>query len=482
MTLYDELKEYCASDVYPFHMPGHKRRAAWLCDPRRIDLTEIDGFDNLHHAEGILRDAEMRAARLFKSSETHFLVNGSTAGILSAIGACTLPGKTLLMARNSHRSAFNAAALNRVTCAYLSPSDMAVPCDINGRISPEQVERALGRSEQVCAVFLTSPTYDGVVSDVAGIAEAAHRHGIPLIVDEAHGAHFGMHPLFPESSVKLGADVVIHSLHKTLPALTQTALIHVNGDLVDRARLRRLLSVYQTSSPSYVLMASIDQCIHLLSEEGPALFDAFAQRLDHFYRETELKHLSLLRTDDPSRILIRPPASSPDREESREQAAMHLYHTLRRRFRLQPEMASVSYVLMLSSVCDDDTGFTRLKDALLTLDLEYEDTLRKADLSVPKKEGYEDIAGGDGISPDMCYTLAQALDARTDTVPFASSEGRISAEFLTLYPPGIPLLLPGERITASIIHRALILREKGYSLPGPADRSLRTIQVCKEIP
>ena len=182
MTLYDELKEYCASDVYPFHMPGHKRRAAWLCDPRRIDLTEIDGFDNLHHAEGILRDAEMRAARLFKSSETHFLVNGSTAGILSAIGACTLPGKTLLMARNSHRSAFNAAALNRVTCAYLSPSDMAVPCDINGRISPEQVERALGRSEQVCAVFLTSPTYDGVVSDVAGIAEAAHRHGIPLIV------------------------------------------------------------------------------------------------------------------------------------------------------------------------------------------------------------------------------------------------------------------------------------------------------------
>ena len=197
MTLYDELKEYCASDVYPFHMPGHKRRAAWLCDPRRIDLTEIDGFDNLHHAEGILRDAEMRAARLFKSSETHFLVNGSTSGILSAIGACTLPGKTLLMARNSHRSAFNAAALNRVTCAYLSPSDMAVPCDINGRISPEQVERALGRSEQVCAVFLTSPTYDGVVSDVAGIAEAAHRHGIPLIVDEAHGAHFGMHPLFP---------------------------------------------------------------------------------------------------------------------------------------------------------------------------------------------------------------------------------------------------------------------------------------------
>ena len=476
MNLYDALTEYTASDAYPFHMPGHKRRAASLCDPQAIDITEIDGFDNLHHAEGILLESQIRAAKLYGSDETHFLVNGSTAGILSAIGACILPGSCLLMARNSHRSAFNAAALSRAKCAYLYPSppscSLSLYFGINGPIDPAQVELALAHTEDVRAVFLTSPTYDGVVSDVAKIAEIVHRHNLPLIVDEAHGAHFGMHPVFPESSVKLGADLVIHSLHKTLPALTQTALIHVNGSLVDRARLRRLLSVYQTSSPSYVLMASIDRCVRLLSENGRSLFDAYAERLCRFYRETRLTHLTLLRTDDPSRILIHPPSS-----------AMELYHTLRGRFHLQPEMASVFHVLMLSCVSDDDEGFSRLSDALEILDREYgkegeranpEPLLRPEDFPA-------DECGPGAVRPDIVCTIAEALDAKSVKVPFASSEGRVSAEFLLLYPPGIPLLAPGERIHQDLIRRAAYLRQKGYSLQGPEDFSLNTIRILPSM-
>ena len=514
MNLYESLTEYCSTDAYPFHMPGHKRRAAFLCDPASIDITEIDGFDNLHHAGSLLQEAQMRAATLYGSSETHFLVNGSTAGILAAIGACAFPGGCLLMARNSHRSAFNAAALYQVRTAYLYPerygfrtnsgrpdtdmefsrpdtglnsdwpdTDMTAVAlvqakvqgveDINGPIDPAGVEEALSRLEDVCAVFVTSPTYDGVVSDVAEIARIAHRHGVPLIVDEAHGAHFGMHRLFPASSVTLGADLVIHSLHKTLPALTQTALIHVNGSLVDRRRLRYLLSVHQTSSPSYVLMASIDQCVCLLSERGDSLFDAYAARLQRFYQETELTSLSFIKTDDPSRILVRTPDAS----------ALPLYHSLRERFHLQPEMAAVSYVLLLSSVCDDDEGLSRLSEALLTLDAAYTAAAAAGKAALPGKPARTGTRSGPACAmPETTArcTIAQALYSRSEAVLFSASEGRVSAEFLMLYPPGVPLLVPGERIPAETIRFTLEMQQHGYTLTGPADYSLQQIRVIQE--
>ena len=487
MNLYDALTQYSSTDAYPFHMPGHKRRAAHLCDPALSDITEIDGFDNLHHAEGILKEAQERAAALYGSSETHFLVNGSTAGILSAIGACTRPDSCLLMARSSHRSAYNAAALNRVRTAWLYDP-----------VDPAQVEAALERQTDVCALVLTSPSYDGVVCDVERIAQIAHSHGVILIVDEAHGAHFGMHPCFPESSVKLGADLVIHSLHKTLPALTQTALLHVNGPLADRRRLRYLLSVYQTSSPSYVLMASMDQCIRLLSEQKDTLFAAYADRLWRFYERTKLSHYSFRRTDDPSRILICPPAgfcSAPGEQPSADDfcsalsdgtAAMQLYHTLRERFHLQPEMVSPSHVLMLSSVCDDEEGFRRLSDALLTLDREFAAGIKARHVSkscphaIAPEASFPPSGRQSGESPQTCCTIAAALEERTQAVPFSDSAGYVSAEFLMRYPPGVPLLVPGERITEAIIRRTELLQKCGYSMQGMEDHSLRQIRVISD--
>lgn len=472
MTIYESLTAYCSSDAYPFHMPGHKRRAAFLCDPSSIDITEIDGFDNLHHADGILKEAQERAARLYGSQETHFLVNGSTSGVLAAIGACTRPGDCILMARNSHRSAYNAAALNRLTTLYLYPQAYGSGM-VSGPIDPESVEAALNRNKDIRAVFLTSPTYDGMVSDIAKIARIAHNHRIPLIVDEAHGAHFGMHPIFPESSVRLGADLVIHSLHKTLPALTQTALIHVNGPLVNPGRLQRLLSVYQTSSPSYVLMASIDQCIHLLSTRGNELFEAYARRLSRFYRETKLASLRLLRTDDPSRILICPaPEHTPDSISS-----MQLYRILRERFHLQPEMVTPSYVLMLSSVCDDEDGFSRLTHALRAIDREAGASHAPA-ATIPLPEPSHTPPSYETCIPtDTGCTISQALDSDTEAIAFSKAENRIAAEFLTMYPPGIPLLVPGEIITAGLIRRILTLKEKGYTLTGTEDHTLRMIRV-----
>ena len=210
----------------------------------------------------------------------------------------------ILMARNSHKAAYHALYLTGMEPVYLYPAETE-HAFLNGCIQPETVGRELMNHPQAAAVFITSPTYDGVVSDIEGIAEAAHRCGALLIVDEAHGAHFGFHPYFPQSAIRQGADIVIQSVHKTLPSLTQTALLHVSGDLTDREMLRRMLGIYQTSSPSYVLMASIDQCVRMLSGKGGELFDLFSRELKMFWEEAgKLENLEAIRTDDPSRLLL----------------------------------------------------------------------------------------------------------------------------------------------------------------------------------
>ena len=528
--LYDELVRYCGSDAYPFHMPGHKRRLGQLNDPFSFDITEIDGFDNLHHAEGILLEAEKRAARLYGAEETHFLVNGSTAGILSAIGAVTTAGGHLLMMRASHKAAYHAVAAGGLTAHYLSglcggsaphirlvggfgkrtSSDGAEPgrsqadglteLDCGQPADPAEVERALAEDPRIQAVYITSPTYDGIVSDVRAIAEIAHRHGIPLIVDEAHGAHFGMHEIFPESSVKLGADLVIHSVHKTLPSLTQTALIHVQGKLVYRRRLREMLDIYQTSSPSYVLMASIDQCIRMLESQGKELFDRLAENLRWFYTAVaDLSSISCIVTDDPSKILLRPAGHE----------AGELYDALRQTWHLQPEMLSRSYVLMLSSIGDDEEGFRRLSEALHQIDRSWSTagsppTVGKAAMpegdrrkpvgigeqeeqealsAVTGPEASREMAGSAdrpaeharGSFPEAVMTIRKAQDSAQERVLFAEAAGRVSGEYLYLYPPGIPLITPGERIPGDLPVRVRDLMAAGYAVEGTDDYSLSSI-------
>ena len=528
--LYDELVRYCGSDAYPFHMPGHKRRLGQLNDPFSFDITEIDGFDNLHHAEGILLEAEKRAARLYGAEETHFLVNGSTAGILSAIGAVTTAGGHLLMMRASHKAAYHAVAAGGLTAHYLSglcggsaphirlvggfgkrtSSDGAEPgrsqadglteLDCGQPADPAEVERALAEDPRIQAVYITSPTYDGIVSDVRAIAEIAHRHGIPLIVDEAHGAHFGMHEIFPESSVKLGADLVIHSVHKTLPSLTQTALIHVQGKLVSRRRLREMLDICQTSSPSYVLMASIDQCIRMLESQGRELFDRLAENLRWFYTAVaDLSSISCIVTDDPSKILLRPAGHE----------AGELYDALRQTWHLQPEMLSRSYVLMLSSIGDDEEGFRRLSEALHQIDRSWSTagsppTVGKAAMpegdrrkpvgigeqeeqealsAVTGPEASREMAGSAdrpaeharGSFPEAVMTIRKAQDSAQERILLAESAGRVSGEYLYLYPPGIPLITPGERIPGDLPVRVRDLMAAGYAVEGTDDHSLSSI-------
>lgn len=454
-TIYERLKEYRNSDFYGFHMPGHKRNENIINAelPYGIDITEIDDFDDLHHADGIIKEAEKRAANLYHADETHFLVNGSTSGILSAVLGCTEKGGKILMSRNCHKSVYHAVFMNELNPVYIYP-EFSDEMQLNGEIKAEDVKKELERNQGIEAVMIVSPSYDGVVSDVAQIAEAAHEKGIPLIVDEAHGAHFGLHPYFPDNANQRGADVVIHSTHKTLPALTQTALIHMNGAIADRERIRSYLHIVQSSSPSYVLMASIDECMELIENDGGELFTYYVMNLERIRNNLKnLKHLKLLETEhfDRSKIVI----STQNTEITGKQLA----DILRERYYIQLEMAAGTYALAMTSPGDTEEGFQRLDEALHKIDADlHEKWLKRPSGRLPEAERVYSSSGMDNY--------VRKHPEKKIYLPWEEAAGYISTEYAYLYPPGSPLIVPGEKVTEEIIHCLSWYEEIGFSIEG----------------
>lgn len=453
-TLYSRLKAYSDTDYYGFHMPGHKRNQIRFGEglPYGIDITEIEGFDDLHHADGIIKEAQQEAARLYGAEETKFLVNGSTAGILSAVLGCTKKGDQILVARNCHKSVYHAIFLNELKPVYLWPG-FSRQFQLNTEISVSAVKAALTKHSRIKAVVIVSPTYDGVVSDIESIAEAVHERGIPLIVDEAHGAHFGFHPYFPENALKKGADVVIHSLHKTLPSLTQTALLHMRGEYIDKRRISSYLDMLQSSSPSYILMASIHECIRMLREEKEQLFEPYVRNLDTLRKNLQnLKHLKLVQTEhyDRSKLVIS--------VRHTDMSGRELYRELLEKYHLQMEMAAGSYVLAMTSPGDTKEGFARLEQALFELD---------AAAKLRENVQEDDIAKLPE-NPVICTSAKAALCGAKETtyLPVEKSEGMISLEYAYLYPPGCPMIVPGERISRECIKRLAGYQKLGFKIEG----------------
>ena len=489
--LLEKLEEYSQSDYYPLHMPGHKRNISHFGDPFRLDITEIDGFDNLHHAEGVLLEAQQRAAALYGAEESFYLINGSTCGILAAISACTKRGGRILMGRNCHKAAYHGVFLNGLKAAYLYPETDFVR-GINGAVTPETVRKAL-REQHPEAVFLTSPTYDGVVSDIRSIAGIVHKAGAILIVDEAHGAHFAMSPYFPESALSCGADLVINSLHKTMPSLTQTALLHVQGDRVDRERLKMYLGIYQSSSPSYVLMAGMDACVDMMQEQGKQLFDNFTCRLEKMrYRLKDMKFLHLVdgKEDglhavdyDRSKVIIS--------TENCSLSGPELSHILREQYHLEMEMEAERYVTAIMTVGDKPEGFERLEKALLEIDehlgTSFEEYGQGKTAGDGETEGSEIISSGkisSGkissekgkpaksaalIRNEAVLTIEEAIQSPKKKVKIEEAAGYVSAEYAYLYPPGIPLIVPGERISQDLLGQLSYWKSLGLGLQGLAD-------------
>ena len=484
-NLFEELKTYGESDFYPFHMPGHKRNpdSGFLPEMYKIDITEIDGFDNLHHAEGIIKNAQEKAASLYHSKETFYLINGSTVGILTSIAALSDRGKKLIMARNCHKAVYHGAFLNQLETEYIYPK-MIEEFGISDGITAQQVEDKIqeiilreGISDEqagklIAGIVVTSPTYDGILSDVNGIVKIAHNYGIPVIVDQAHGAHFGFHSAFPENAVSDGADLVIHSTHKTLPAPTQTALLHYNSLLVSLETVKKYLRIYQSSSPSYVLMAGIDSCMDFVKREGQErLEQLLISRKELSERSKELKKIkiypSMLErginghdiskiffqgTEEPGRLLISVRGSGFTGQQ--------LYDVLRETYHIQMEMCASDYVIAILSMMDRKEGFDRLWKALSETDKLLTNTEKNT------KEEKTQFPEYCHFQPDAVLKISDAYMAEEESVPLREAKGRIVSEFVNLYPPGIPLLVPGEKIDDKMIPMIEAYLHNGYAVQG----------------
>lgn len=468
--LFKKLKKHHESNVYPFHMPGHKRNMKNFGNFFQMDITEIDGFDNLHYAEGILEKSQSRTASLFGSKEVHFLVNGSTAGLLSAISGCTEKGDKILMARNCHKSVYNAVYLNDLEVEYLYPETIS-GINIAGGISSKKVESLLNIDDRISVVVITSPTYEGVVSDIESIARVVHKHNKLLIVDEAHGTHFGFHPSFPKSAIMLGADIVIQSLHKTMPALTQSALLHLNieKDRKEYKKVKEYLSIYQTSSPSYLLMGSIDYVTELMIDNSQELFEQFVEYLENCrLRINRLKNIKLFGKDyigkydifelDYSKLVLDVSDTSINGNQ--------LYQYLRNEYDLQLEMAAGNYGLAMTSCMDTLEGYQRLVSALTEID-------NRIFRSEARNKSVQNLP----VKSVMC--ISEALRSEGKKVDFDKAAGCVTKEYIYLYPPGIPFIVPGEILKEELIEKVREYQRQKLNVQGTLDKELKEIEVVR---
>ena len=487
-SLFAQLKAYSETGAAPMHMPGHKRNASGIEFLEELgakyDITEIDGFDDLHNPSGILAEAMREAASLWKSERCFFLVNGSTCGVLAAVSAVSkLCGSCkIIMARNCHKSVYNAAELNSLTPIYLAPPTVE-GFGFCGSIAPKDVEIAV-RDNPGALVILTSPTYEGIISNIAEIAVICHMYGSPLIVDEAHGAHLDLSPHFSGGAIHAGADIVIHSLHKTLTGLTQTGLLHLGGGLVPADSLARELSVFETSSPSYLLMASIDGTRELLEWRGGELFRSWKTRLDRF--DKLISPISNLRVPghsdlfdcqkkgglagyvgrgiesmevygfDRSNILISC--------EGTDTSGIALMQELRSRFGIECEMAACGYTVAMTGIIDSEGNIERLGKALVSLDREIRTTAPRVPFTPAR-------------IPPRRMDISEALKGEGRSVPVKDARGKICAEYIWAYPPGIPLVVPGEELTDDMVRSLVIQREARVSLRSTFGGMPKTLRV-----
>lgn len=435
-TKFQTTIENLTASSIPMHMPGHKRNVELLGSdlPYPIDLTEIDGADDLHDPEdgGIIGSLCEKYASLYGAKSARPLVNGSTCGILAGIRTLTKPGDSVIVARNCHKSVWHAIELCRLNPICILPP-IIEEHGICGAVTPESVDEAFEKAPQASAVILTSPTYEGVISDIDTIAKICKKHGASLFVDAAHGAHLGFSEHFPD--FPRGADIAVTSLHKTLPALTGTALGLVFNEKYSSSFARNL-GIFETSSPSYILMSSIAKCADILSDRKD-LFDNYRALLDEFYVSTKPQKLGLIVTDDIGKISIS--------TRNTTFTGSSLADALRERFHIEPEMVHSDYLLCMTSICDTRKALSALSEAIMTLDAEAE---------YSKGKTY----------PSFITSLPPAEIPLADAVWLDIPDGvEISNAYVWVYPPGIPLLLPGEVITEEIKKHLEMLKNSGIS-------------------
>ncbi|XWS71031.1 hypothetical protein CRYUN_Cryun03dG0101700 [Craigia yunnanensis] len=481
--LVSALKTSADQNAASFHFPGHNRgRAAPSSLVQLIglkpfihDLPELPELDNLFSPEGPILEAQKQASKLFGSSETWFLVGGTTCGIQAAILATCSPGDYLILPRNSHLSAISAMVLSGAIPKYIIP-EYDCQWDITYGVTLSQVEKAIKElqmeGKKVAAVFITSPTYHGICSNVTDISKLCHSYGIPVIVDEAHGAHLGFHHKLPCSALQQGADLAVQSTHKVLCSLTQSSMLHMSGNIVDRERISRCLQTLQSTSPSYLLLASLDAARAQLSEKPETIFNnAVCMAIETKNLIRNIPGISVLGTPVFSNFPVIDPLRLTFGFWQLGLSGFEADEILYRDHGVISELVgtrSITFAINLGT-CRDH--IQRLASGIKNISA--------TSLSFQKIKEKTDHCGS-ALFTDitMCLNPRESFFASKKKVAIGESLGRICGELICPYPPGIPVMIPGEIITKRALDYLLLVKSKGAIISGASDPLLSSIVVC----
>lgn len=422
--LFKRIKDYKDDGFIRFHMPGHKGRSDILKEAYEIDITEIDFSDNLNYPSEIIKEYEDYTAKVFNTYHTIFTVNGSSAALMAAIMYYVKEGEKLLLPYNSHISCYYGAM--HALCGIIR---CEVKDNVKG-ISIDDIKNALENQTDIKACVITSPTYFGIGSDIKGIVEYLHEKHIAVIADESHGAHFALSENYPMSAVEAGADIVIHSLHKTIGAMTQTAMIHINNENIIPEDIRFYLRSVQSTSPSYVLICSVFEAVRNLKNSIQVLenvriwynnISEIISKLDNIDLVNDLDYFT-----DYMKVCV-----------SIKGDAKFALEYIKENYRIIPEMLYEDKIVFMAGLKSEKSDFDILAKALIDCDKLLSGEKQKYSVKIPKT--------------DSVYSIAKALDKKSEYVPLDEGRGRISASFVNVYPPGAPCLIPGEVITEEII-------------------------------
>lgn len=509
--IYNKLRELEAEKRIPFHMPGHKRADfGAFFGIEKMDITEITDYDNLHEPEGIIRESMNLVKDIFKTEESWYLVGGSTLGILVSISSVCRQGDKILIGRNCHKAVYNCIRLLQLEAVYCY-ADISSEYDICEDMKPETVERKLKENPDIKAVVLTSPTYEGVISDIAHIKEVMRPYGIPLIVDEAHGAHLIFHEYFPESATEVGADLVIQSTHKTLPSFTQTAVLHLCSDIVSKEQVEEMIDIYETSSPSYLLMASAEYGIMYMKEKQEQLAE-YVDNLKSFRRKCEqLQKIALLSQEkldcfayDNGKLVFSVKECEINGKE--------LFHLLYEKYHIELEMENLTYGIAMTSVCDKKEHFDKLWEAIFEIDKlcdsrqkqKLNEALNKIEIQNQDKTNTEicnktrtetGVFDKSEIEKSIQNTVKNKLQEKKqtiyppkvieswqcrgkemETVTLSEAVGRVSGKYVMIYPPGVPILVPGEKILKETVENISQYLYNGYNVLGLSKKQMLVLR------
>lgn len=470
--VFEALSEYRAARVVPFDVPGHKQGKG---NPElteflgkqclSVDVNSMKPLDNLCHPVSVIKEAECLAAEAFRAAHCFFMVGGTTSAVQSMVFAVCKEGEKLIMPRNVHRSAINAIVLSGAVPVYVNPGvdkRLGIPLGMSVR----EVERAILENPDAKAVFVNNPTYYGICSDLREIVKLAHKHGMYVLADEAHGTHFYFGENLPCAAMDAGADFAAVSMHKTGGSLTQSSFLLI-GERVSEGHVRAVINLTQTTSGSYLLISSLDISRRNLALGGRQIFAKVSALAD--YAREEIRTIGgyypydddLVNGDD---IFAFDKTKLSIYTRDIGLAGIEVYDILRDRYGIQIEFGDIGNILAIISVGDNKLALERLVSALFEIKRLY----------TRDRTGMFDH---EYITPHVTVTPKTAFNAEQRSVPIAESAGHVSGEFVMCYPPGIPILAPGELITPEILDYIAYSKERGCFMTGTEDMKIERIRV-----